>query len=126
MADLYLPSDSVFERRAWLEAELDRFLSEHECPITLLSPTSAAVLTRLGAPRVVLIRGDVSGSVIVLGDGNRVTVPNGGRLASRWQELQVGNPEAADLCQTRIAGLYASLSSPLCDISFEALLHEAG
>lgn len=83
-----------------------------------------AVLARFGAPRVAEIGGDVSGSVIVLGDGNRISVGDGGLLAQRWQELQVSDAEAADLYRERIANLYAQLPFPLKGISFEAMLHE--
>lgn len=83
-----------------------------------------AVLVRLGGERVVKIDGDVSGSVIITGDGNTVSLADGGLLARRWQELQVSDAEAADLYRERVAGLYAHLTFPLSGLSFDALLNE--
>jgi len=83
-----------------------------------------AVLAKLGSERVVRIEGNVSGSVIVIGDGNTVTVADGGALAQRWQELQVGDAEVADLYRERIAQRYAHLAFPLSGLSFHALLEQ--
>lgn len=83
-----------------------------------------AVLTRFSGQRVVNVGGGVSGSIIITGDGNQVIVPDKGLLAQRWQELQLGDAEAADLYRERIADLYAHLTFPLSGISFDTLLHE--
>ena len=106
-----------------------------------------SVLARLGSERVVRIEGSTSGSVIITGDvnlsergvhidgsvinsviitgdGNRAIVPDGGVLAQRWQELQVGDAEAADLYRERIAWRYAHLAFPLSGLSFHALLEQ--
>lgn len=74
--------------------------------------------------RAVSITGGVSGSIIITGDGNQVVIADGGSLAQRWQELQMGDAEAADLYRERIANLYAHLTFPLSGISFDTLLHE--
>lgn len=83
-----------------------------------------AVLTRFGGQRVVNVGGGVNASIIITGDGNQVIVPDKGLLAQRWQELQLGDAEAADLYRERIANLYAHLAFPLSGISFDTLLHE--
>jgi len=83
-----------------------------------------AVLARLGSERVVRIEGSTSNSIIITGDGNTVTVADGGALAQRWQELQVSDAEAADLYRERIAQRYAHLVFPLSGISFHALLEQ--
>jgi hypothetical protein len=83
-----------------------------------------AVLARLGVERVVRIEGSASNSIIITGDGNTVTVADGGALAQRWQELQVSDAEAADLYRERIAQRYAHLVFPLSGISFHALLEQ--
>ena len=106
------------------QSDLQRELSEALRRNTEALQALQSALTRLGAPRVVLIRGDVSGSIIITGDGNQITVPDKGLLAQRWQELQVSDAEASDLYRKRIANLYARLFFPLHGISFEAMLHE--
>lgn len=84
-----------------------------------------AVLVRLGSERVVRIEGSVSNSVIITGNGNRVTVPDDGALAQRWQELhQTSDIEATDLYRQRLAQRYAHLAFPLSGISFHALLDQ--
>jgi hypothetical protein len=70
------------------------------------------VLAHLGSELVVRIEGKVSGSVIVTGDENTMIVADGGALAQRWQEFQVGAAEAADLYCERIAQRYAHLAFP--------------
>lgn len=103
-----------------LRRELDDALRQNTEALQALQ----AVLARFSAPRVVHIGGDVSGSIIILGNGNRISVGDHGLLAQRWQELQASDAEAADLYRERIANLYAHLTFPLSGISFESLLHE--
>lgn len=83
-----------------------------------------ALLARLGGERVVRVEGNVAGSVIITGDGNAVSVADGGTLAQRWQELQIGDAEAEDLYRKRTAQRYDHLSFPLSGISFHALLDQ--
>jgi len=81
-------------------------------------------LARYGAPTNIQIGGDVQNTVINLGNNNQIILKDGGNLAQRWQELQVGDAEAADLYRERIAQRYAHLVFPLSGLSFHALLEQ--
>ncbi len=77
-------------RRLAGQGDLQRELSDALRQNAEASQALQAVLSRLGAPRVVLIRGDVSGSVIVLGDFpgtmlSRFPCPQGGDSRRRFR-----------------------------------------
>lgn len=83
-----------------------------------------AVLTRFGAPQVVKVKGDVSGSVILLGNGNQVVMPDQGRLAQRWLAWQGEPAEARRAYLETLAALYARHTFPLSKLSFQAELEQ--
>lgn len=78
-----------------------------------------SLLARFGAPQVVRIAGDVAHSVIVLGDGNTVTVTDGGSLAQRWTAWQGSPAEARALYLSRLAALRQLHTFPLSGLSFD-------
>lgn len=55
-----------------------------------------ALLSRLGAERVVRIEGSVSGSLIITGDGNTVSVADRGALAQQWSIVQLDDDAARE------------------------------
>lgn len=77
-----------------------------------------ALLARFGAPQVVRIEGDVVHSLIVLGDGNTVTVADSGSLAQRWAAWQASPAEARAFYLSRLAALRQLHTFPLSGLSF--------
>lgn len=76
------------------------------------------LLSRFGAPQVIRIEGDVSHSVIVLGDGNTVKVDDDGSLAQRWAAWQGSPAEARALYLARLAARHELHTFPLGGLSF--------
>ncbi len=71
------------------------------------------------------IYGDVSGSIIITGDGNQVSVADGGRLAQQWRDLQMSDAEAEAAYRDLVAAMSQRLSFPMIgDLSFNAILEE--
>ncbi|MFN3763500.1 MAG: NACHT domain-containing protein, partial [Anaerolineae bacterium] len=102
------------------EGDLRRALSEALRQNTEALQALQAALTRLGAPRVVSIAGDVSGSVIVLGDGNRLTVSDDGALVQRWLAWAGTAEQARRAYLESLAGRAAWHIFPLSKLSFRA------
>ncbi len=92
--------------------------------VTRLLEVLYSLLARHGAPTNIQIGGDLHHSVINVGNNNQIMLDDGGALAQRWQELQVGDAEVADLYRERIAQRYAHLAFPLSGLSFHALLEQ--
>jgi hypothetical protein len=83
-----------------------------------------AVLARLGVERVVRIEGSVSNSIIITGDGNAVTVADGGNLARQWEALQLDDAQARERYYQEIAAIYEKLTFPLYGLDFSTALEE--
>jgi hypothetical protein len=81
-------------------------------------------LERLVGQRVVSVQGNVSGSVIVIGDSNQITLGDGGQLADLWRDLQLDDQAAAERYRERVAALYDHLTFPLSGLSFETILKD--
>jgi hypothetical protein len=83
------------------------------------------LLARFGAPTVLRVEGDVTHSVIVLGDGNRLTLADDGSLSRRWQDwlAQGGSlDEARALYQAHLAAAYERHTFPLTGLSFSVFI----
>jgi hypothetical protein len=83
-----------------------------------------AVLARLGSERVVRIEGSASNSIIIPGDGNTVTVKDGGNLAWQWEALQLDDTQAREWYYQEIASIYEKLTFPLYGLDFSTALEE--
>jgi hypothetical protein len=81
-------------------------------------------LERLVGQRVVSVQGNVSGSVIVIGDSNQITLGDGGQLADLWRDLQLDDQAAAERYRERVAALYDHLTFPLSGLSFGTILKD--
>ncbi len=94
----------------------------------LRANTAADLLERIEralGQRPVAIYGDVSGSSIITGDGNQVSVADSGRLAQQWHDLQISDAEAEAAYRDLVAAMSQRLSFPMLgDLSFSAILEE--
>ncbi|MCX7607659.1 MAG: hypothetical protein N2049_00375 [Anaerolineales bacterium] len=82
------------------------------------------VLTRFGAQAVVKVDGDVSGSVILLGNNNQVTVQDGGRLARGWLAWKGDPVEARRTYLEWLTARYARHIFPLSKLSFQVTMEQ--
>lgn len=82
------------------------------------------LIERVLGQRIVAIGGDVSSSIIITGDGNRVTIADDGHLAQDWHDLRMTDAEAEVVYRDLVAALDERLSFPLSGLSFNAMLEE--
>lgn len=74
--------------------------------------------------RAVSIGGDATGSIIITGDNARITIPDGGLLASRWQAFLHEPQQALQQYLSIVADLYQHIYFPLRRIARRLRLDE--
>lgn len=74
--------------------------------------------------RAVSIEGDVTGSIIITGDGNRIAFPDGGLLASRYQAFLREPQQALQWYLSIVADVYEHLYFPIGRIAGPLRLDE--
>ncbi|MEZ0395927.1 MAG: hypothetical protein ABWK53_05820 [Anaerolineales bacterium] len=83
-----------------------------------------SALLQWGGVRLLQVQGSISGSIVILGDGNTVTLDDGGRLAQHWVTATGDSEAARRLYLEFLAGHYAGHLFPLSKLSFNAPLGE--
>src|SRR3990170_1718675 len=117
--------DSLLTNRVVVE-DLD-FLTRQVNTITQTVVSLRALeesLQRLIGQTVLRIEGDMTGSIIVVDDGNHLTLNDGGRLARRWSVLQLDEAEVQARYRQEAASIFESLFFPLSGLSFAVVLDE--